>query len=80
MVETMGSASDPIIRNVTESKQAHHQIMEHLGTVPRSLGQRTASKEMSQKPLHQATESAVMTTTSLLPGAELLGGEANATT
>lgn len=27
---------------------------------------------MSQKPLHQVTESAVMTTTSLLPGAEYL--------
>ncbi|XP_045836488.1 uncharacterized protein LOC123926575 [Meles meles] len=73
IMETMGLASDPIIRNLAEPKQSHHQIMEHLGTVPRSLGQRAPSKEMSQEPLHQVTESAVMTTTSLLPGAEYLG-------
>lgn len=43
-----------------EVTHSHHQMMECLGTTPRSLGRGTKSMGMSQKPLPQVTESAEM--------------------
>ncbi|VFV37241.1 Hypothetical predicted protein [Lynx pardinus] len=75
ITENMGLASDTWLqmKKSVELTPSHHQIMESLGTVPRSLGQSTASKGVSQKPLHQVTESTAKTTASLLPSVEYLG-------
>ncbi|KAM8784499.1 spermatogenesis-associated protein 31H1 [Rhynchonycteris naso] len=72
--ETMGLTFDTWLqmKKSVELTQSHHQKMESLGTVPKSLGQGTESMGMNEKTLHQVTESSVMTTTSLFPGVKAM--------
>nr|KAF6328563.1 P-S-E-R-S-H-H-S repeats containing [Pipistrellus kuhlii] len=77
VIETIELRSDIWLqRNKSvELTQSHHQIMESLGTIPKSLGQGTKSMEMSQKPLHQVTETTVITNTPQLQGVKNMGAK-----
>ncbi|XP_014402098.1 PREDICTED: uncharacterized protein C2orf16 homolog [Myotis brandtii] len=77
VIETIELTSDIWLqrKKSLELTQSHHQIMESLGTIPKSLGQDTKSMGMSQKPAHKVTESTVMTITPQLQGVKNMGAK-----
>ncbi|XP_023422099.2 spermatogenesis-associated protein 31H1 isoform X2 [Cavia porcellus] len=79
VTETVGLTSDTglQVKKSVQLTQSHHQIMEPLETISGQdqVGQDTESTGICQKPLHQVTQSAVRTTTSLLQGVKYVGVE-----
>ncbi|XP_033619240.1 uncharacterized protein LOC104848662 isoform X2 [Fukomys damarensis] len=77
VIEATGLTSDtwlPMKKSVPLT-QSHHQIMEPLETIPASLGQGIEFTGMLQKPLHEVTQPAVMTTPSVLQGVKYMGAK-----